>query len=46
MRDEHGNQIRIFLNELGEIICLGLKVFEKKEDSVSKIYYYTDYTNL
>lgn len=46
MRDEHGNQIRILLNEFGEIICLGMKVLEKKGDSVSKIYYYTDYTNL
>jgi hypothetical protein len=46
MRDEFGNQIRIFLNELGEIICLGLKVLDKKDEIANKIYYYTDYTKL
>jgi hypothetical protein len=46
MRDENGNQIRIFLNETGEIICLGLKVLEKNGEQVNKIYYYTDYTKL
>ena len=46
MRDEHGNQIRIFLNEAGEIICLGLKVVGKKDEQLQKIYYCTDYTRL
>lgn len=46
MRDQHGNQIRIFLNEMAEIVCLGFKILEKKDELVSKIYYYTDYTRL
>lgn len=46
MRDEHGNQTRIFLNEVGEIICLGLKVVNKKDEQLQKIYYCTDYTKL
>ena len=30
LRDEVGNQIRIFVNEKGDIVCLGIKVNKKK----------------
>jgi hypothetical protein len=46
MRDEYGNQTRIFLSENGEILCLGLRNIEKKDEGVGKAYYYTDYTKL
>ena len=46
IRDDHGNQIRIFLNETGEIVCLGIKVKDRSEENNKKIYYYTDYTKL
>lgn len=39
------NQIRIFVNEMGEIVCLGIKK-PRKEEGSQKMYYYTDYTNL
>lgn len=44
VRDEFGNQIRIFVNEVGDIVCLGIKT--PKTDSQPKVYYYTDYTAL
>jgi hypothetical protein len=46
IRDDFGNQIRIFVNEMGEIVCLGIKKPRKEEGSQKKMYYYTDYTNL
>jgi len=45
IRDEFGNQIRIFVNEASDIICLGIKV-DKSQQQTKKIYYYTDYTSL
>ena len=33
IRDDHGNQIRIFLNETGEIVCLGIKVKDRSEEN-------------
>lgn len=46
IRDEHGNQIRIFVNEVGDIVCLGIKKTKKEGGEHKKVYYYTDYTRL
>lgn len=44
LRDEHGNQTKIFLDEEGRIVCLGIKAKELGEKQL--VYYYTDYMKL
>ena len=46
MRDRHGNQAKIFINDEGDIVCLGIKVAEDRKPGAPKVYYYTDYTAL
>lgn len=34
------------MNEVGEIVCLGIKAIRNKAKTGKKMYYYTDYTSL
>ena len=46
IRDEHGNQVKIFTDNKGEIVCLGLIANKLDDNFEKKKYYYTDYTKL
>lgn len=44
VRDEFGNQIKIYLDERGDIVCLGILPKSFDRDKVG--YYVTDHTKL
>jgi hypothetical protein len=44
IRDEYGNQIKIYLDENSDIVCLG--ILPKGGDSKKNSYYLTDHTKL